>query len=125
MGDTCQATGLQEGTPGPGLGTDVHVLMLEGDGGDQVGAAGQDAAGLRAADRLAAGEDDQIGALGDEAAQVRAGWELGGGVDDDRRRRGRARSRRPQARETVPGVSRIGQATAAVRSVMASSICQG
>ena len=98
--------------------------MLQGHGGDQVGAAGQDTAGLRTADRLTTGEDDQIGALGDEATQVRAGRQLSRGVDDNRHAAG-VGDPQTSGKETVPGVSRIGQATDAVRSVMATSICQG
>ena len=108
----------------PGLGPDIHVLVLERDRGDQVGPAGQDAAGLRAADRLAAGEDDQIGPFGDEAAQIRARRQLGRGVDDHRQAVACAISATTGS-GTQPGVSRIGQATAAVRSVIAASICQG
>src|SRR5215204_7311306 len=67
-----QVTRFEQRAPRPGLRTHIHILMLERDGGDQVRPAGEDAAGLRSADRFASREDDQIRAFGDEPAQVRA-----------------------------------------------------
>ena len=58
--------------------------MLEGRSHDQVAPAAEDAGGLRAADRLAAGKDDEVGALGDEAPEVRLGRQFRRRVDDHR-----------------------------------------
>jgi hypothetical protein len=78
-----QVPRIEQRTPRPRFRTHIHVLMLERDGGDQVGSAGEDAACLWAADSLAAREGDQIRAFGDEAAQVGARWQLSGGIDND------------------------------------------
>ena len=50
---------------------------------DQIASPGQDAARLRATDRLATRKRDQISSVSDEALQVRAWWQLGRGIHDD------------------------------------------
>src|SRR5215213_7890496 len=77
-----EQTRIEQRSPRPGFRAHIHVLVLERDGGDQVGPAGEDAAGLWSADRFAAGEDDQIRAFRDEPSQVCAGWQLGSGIDN-------------------------------------------
>ena len=68
----------------PGLGRHVHVDLLQQRRGDKIAAAGEDAGGLRPAQRLAAGEGHQIGAHRGEALEVLPGRPLRGGVDDQR-----------------------------------------
>ena len=46
--------------------------------------AGEDARGLRSAQRLAAGEGHEVGAERDEALEVLLGRQLGRGIDDQR-----------------------------------------
>ena len=51
----------------PGVGRHVHVELLQQRRGHEIAPAGEDAGGLRPAQRLAAGEGDEVGAHGDEA----------------------------------------------------------
>src|SRR5215204_4187522 len=78
-----QVTRIEQRAPRPRFRAHIHVLVLERDGGDQIGPAGKDAAGLWPADRFAAREDDQIRAFRDESAQVCARRQLSSGINDD------------------------------------------
>src|SRR5829696_7777136 len=78
-----QATRIEQRAPRPRFRAHIHVLVLERNGGDQVGPAGEDAAGLWPADRFAAREDNQIRAFRDESAQVCARRQLSSRINDD------------------------------------------
>ena len=69
--------------PRPGAGVDVHVLVLECYGLDQLATACQDAGRLGSAESLAARERNEIGAVGDERPQVGLRRERRRCVDED------------------------------------------
>ncbi len=56
--------------PCPRLRIDIHILMLQGDGFDEVRAPDEDARCLRPANRLAATEGDEVRPDGNQGAQV-------------------------------------------------------
>src|SRR5215208_3171265 len=68
----------------PLLEIGVVVELLERCRLDELAPAGEDARGLRPADRLAARESDEVGPFGDETLQVLGRRQLTGRIDDQR-----------------------------------------
>ena len=75
---------LEERATGPGGRHDVHVLLLEADGHEEIAPPGEESGRLRTADRLAAAERDEVGARVDEPPQVGPRRQIHRGIDEDR-----------------------------------------
>src|SRR2546423_2976817 len=82
MGWTRQLPGSDQLAITPGFRKDIHVLMLQSGGKNEVLAAAQHAGRLRSPNVLAAAECDEIGAFSDKASQIFARRQLRRGVHD-------------------------------------------
>src|SRR5207247_4117406 len=70
-------------THGPSEGKDIHILMLQCYGVDEISAAYEKPRRLRTADNLSSRERDKVCASSHESAQVGGRWQSGRSIHDD------------------------------------------